>query len=849
MNTSKTIYYAVAKGQNPGIYTDWIVAQENVKGYSGAVYESFSSIEDAENYIKKYNEKHPNIPIVSRLETLTKEQRFVIDELLKNKNIALMGAAGCGKSYLLSVIYNEYPKLKKDYMSKCNPWCVAKTPRIQICALTGCAALLLGKKAKTLHSWAGIGLGKGSVSELFNKIRKNTKAMHNWLCTDLLIIDEVSMMTAELLDKLNALAKRVRANNKAFGGIQLMLVGDFYQLPPVNKGDEPTIFAFEADTWKESINVAIELTQIQRQKDIMFQKVLKEARMGELSKESCDILSSHQGRDWKENKIRPTLLFPKRAEVEMINSNNIRALTGQRYRYKARLVYDGKVPDGFDENDETFIRILQKFDSDSPYYKELELVSGAQVILITNIDTNAGLVNGSRGVVVGFTPTMGLPIVEFINGKKEVIGAHTWEVEGYEFVSRSQIPLRLAWAQTIHTSQGSTLDAALIDIGSGVFEYGQAYVALSRVRNLDSLYVYDFVPTAFKVHPKVKAFYSTLVTEGLKDADATEGLKVADATEGLKDADATEDLKDADATEGLKDADATEDLKVADATEGLKDADATEDLKDADATEGLKDADATEDLKDADATEDLKDADATEGLKDADATEGDLENWLFHTLPDNWKPHLCKVKDKLMELSNTLHTRDFLPSKELIWRSLKLTPIESIKVVILGQDPYPTPGNACGLSFSVLPSVRPIPASLKNIYKELASDVNFTAPPHGDLENWAKQGILLLNTVLTVEPGSPQSHSKLGWEQITDTIIEIIAKNTYNTIFVLWGKSAQSKNKLLKTYLDVNHHSIIESSHPSPLSASKGFLGSKPFSKINTLLIETGKIPIDWQLN
>ena len=777
MNTSKTIYYAVAKGHNPGIYTDWIVAQENVKGYSGAVYESFPSIEDAENYIKKYNEKHPNIPIVSRLETLTKEQRFVIDELLKNKNIALMGAAGCGKSYLLSVIYNEYPKLKKDYMSKCNPWCVAKTPRIQICALTGCAALLLGKKAKTLHSWAGIGLGKGSVSELLNKIRKNTKAMHNWLCTDLLIIDEVSMMTAELLDKLNALAKRVRANNKAFGGIQLMLVGDFYQLPPVNKGDEPTIFAFEADTWKESINVAIELTQIQRQKDIMFQKVLKEARMGELSKESCDILSSHQGRDWKENKIRPTLLFPKRAEVEMINSNNIRALTGQRYRYKARLVYDGKVPDGFDENDETFIRILQKFDSDSPYYKELELVSGAQVILITNIDTNAGLVNGSRGVVVGFTPTMGLPIVEFINGKKEVIGAHTWEVEGYEFVSRSQIPLRLAWAQTIHTSQGSTLDAALIDIGSGVFEYGQAYVALSRVRNLDSLYVYDFVPTAFKVHPKVKAFYSTLVTEGLKDADATEGLKDADATEGLKDADATEDLKD------------------------------------------------------------------------ADATEGDLENWLFHTLPDNWKPHLCKVKDKLMELSNTLHTRDFLPSKELIWRSLKLTPIESIKVVILGQDPYPTPGNACGLSFSVLPSVRPIPASLKNIYKELASDVNFTAPLHGDLENWAKQGILLLNTVLTVEPGSPQSHSKLGWEQITDTIIEIIAKNTYNTIFVLWGKSAQSKNKLLKTYLDVNHHSIIESSHPSPLSASKGFLGSKPFSKINTLLIEMGKIPIDWQLN
>jgi uracil-DNA glycosylase len=176
-----------------------------------------------------------------------------------------------------------------------------------------------------------------------------------------------------------------------------------------------------------------------------------------------------------------------------------------------------------------------------------------------------------------------------------------------------------------------------------------------------------------------------------------------------------------------------------------------------------------------------------------------------------------------------------------------LTPLESIKVVILGQDPYPTVGNAHGLAFSVLPDVRPIPASLKNIYKELVSDVGFVAPLHGNLETWAKQGIMLLNTVLTVEAGAPQSHSKIGWEEVTDQIIRSIAAQNKNVIFVLWGKSAQVKKKLLSLYLDKNGHRVLESAHPSPLSASKGFLGSKPFSKINEWLKEMGKDSIDWQ--
>ena len=157
--------------------------------------------------------------------------------------------------------------------------------------------------------------------------------MRHWLCTDLLIIDEVSMLTAELLDKLNQLAKKIRSNQKPFGGIQVMFVGDFYQLPPVNKTDEKTIFAFESDAWREIIHTSIELTIIQRQKDEIFQRILTEARYGKLTKESCEILRSRQDLEWRQNKIKPTLLFPRRAEVDMINEANLRSLQGKKYHH------------------------------------------------------------------------------------------------------------------------------------------------------------------------------------------------------------------------------------------------------------------------------------------------------------------------------------------------------------------------------------------------------------------------------------------------------------------------------------------------------------------------------------
>jgi ATP-dependent DNA helicase PIF1 len=149
-------------------------------------------------------------------------------------------------------------------------------------------------------------------------------------------------------------------------------------------------------------------------------------------------------------------------------------------------------------------------DGDAAYAVDLLLIVDAQVMLIANTDPAAGLVNGSRGVVVGFCGATGLPEVEFMNGARKVIGHHHWPVEDYEFVSRSQIPLRLAWACTSHKAQGSSLESALVDIGSSNFEFGQCYVSLSRCRSLEALYVHDFDPTAFRIHPKVAAFYQTV---------------------------------------------------------------------------------------------------------------------------------------------------------------------------------------------------------------------------------------------------------------------------------------------------------------------------------------------------
>ena len=182
------------------------------------------------------------------------------------------------------------------------------------------------------------------------------------------------------------------------------------------------------------------------------------------------------------------------------------------------------------------------------------------------------------------------------------------------------------------------------------------------------------------------------------------------------------------------------------------------------------------------------------------------------------------------------------PEEKNVFNALELTPFESVKVVILGQDPYHGFGQAHGLSFSVQKGT-PFPPSLKNIYKELQEDIGGELPKEGDLSHWAKQGVLLLNTVLTVEEGNANSHKGMGWETLTNRFIESLNELKHPVIFILWGKPAQDKEKLITN----PNHVLLKAPHPSPLSAYRGFFGSKPFSKVNDILIQQGQTPICWK--
>ena len=219
-------------------------------------------------------------------------------------------------------------------------------------------------------------------------------------------------------------------------------------------------------------------------------------------------------------------------------------------------------------------------------------------------------------------------------------------------------------------------------------------------------------------------------------------------------------------------------------------------------------------------------------------------------LPALWKQCLQAEfdKDYMQKLKIFLQQEKqnkklILPPSENWFNALATTDLDQVKVVILGQDPYPTPGHAHGLCFSVMPDVKPIPKSLKNIYKELEDDLG-VVNVSGNLQSWAKQGVLLLNSVLTVEAGNANAHQGKGWEVLTDRIIEILNDQVGPIVFVLWGAYAQKKGSIVTN----KQHLVIRSPHPSPLSAYRGFFGSKPFSQINNFLIQQGKEPINWAL-
>jgi ATP-dependent DNA helicase PIF1 len=431
---------------------------------------------------------------------LNDEQSAALSAVQQGKNIFLTGAGGTGKSHTIRAI---------------TAWAATQGINVAVTAMTGCAAILLNEegnphKAKTLHSWAGVGLATGSVAELEEAVKRNKKAKFRWTYTKLLIVDEVSMMTPDFLEKLDLLAGRIRKEPESrFGKIQLVFVGDFCQLPPVATG--PTTFVFQSSLWTTLIDETHNLTQIVRQKDPLFQQILSEARMGTLSPQSIAILESRKGLSWPTNPIRPTLLYARNADVDHINKVNMEALTGERRTFTVKTVTKSTHLGGSFVSGEIQCA-MNKLDSDAPYEPTLELCVEAQVMLLTNLNQEDGLVNGSRGIITGYSIS-GLPLVLFRGFTLPVlIDRASWWLADHDTVGRSQIPLKIAYAISIHKSQGATLDSALIDIGSKTFEYGQAYVALSRCRSLEGLYIWSLDKRMVLCHPAVRRFYEGLST-------------------------------------------------------------------------------------------------------------------------------------------------------------------------------------------------------------------------------------------------------------------------------------------------------------------------------------------------
>ena len=427
---------------------------------------------------------------------LSEKQLQAFELYKKGKNMVVLGPAGTGKSHLIQAIYRD---------------AILNRKKVAVTALTGAAAILLGCDARTIHSWAGIGILQGPTHTIIENVLKNRFAKSKWKSVDTLIIDEISMMSAKMFNVLLGIAKKVNPHKKI---IQFIFLGDAHQLPPIaTKNDEETgRFCFESEDWYETFPVEnhIILSRIFRQTDISFVKILDEIRHARLTPESTEILMGCVTKPVPAT-IHPTKLFPRKQDVEYVNRTELARLTtpSEKYRIKTNVVVTKKIKDQFTE---------KEIEYELNYLKnclicddEIELKINAQVMSIINIVEEGELIlcNGSTGIVIGFSQDR-MPIVHFHNGIERTIVYHSWMSTVIGGVSISAIPLLLSYSLTIYKAQGITLDNCIIDIGSTTFGCGMSYVALSRVKSLEGLFLKDFDPTKIKVNPKVVEFYKKI---------------------------------------------------------------------------------------------------------------------------------------------------------------------------------------------------------------------------------------------------------------------------------------------------------------------------------------------------
>jgi ATP-dependent DNA helicase PIF1 len=437
---------------------------------------------------------------------LSEDQQKVFDLYKNGKNVFMTGPGGTGKSALIRYIVEDAK---------------ANGKKIDVCALTGCAAVLLECNAKTIHSWAGIGLAKESAGIIADKVVNHKAKKKNWMGVQILIIDEVSMLSLKLFETLDLIGKKIKMNKLPFGGIQVIFSGDFFQLPPVGDKDDikSNKFCFESKLWDVTFPNQIQLRKMFRQKDEKYAKILNQIRIGKISKRSCELLKSYVGRvPHQDEIIKPTILYPRRKDADIVNNNNLKKLTGETYEFKVQPCSEEDLE--LTENEKNYTNTFspQQIEYEQKQLlsgmnceKTLELKVGAQVMCVVNLDMDSEnpICNGSQGIVQGFNEK-GAPIINFRNGTIRTIGKHNWKSDKIPTVGVKQIPLILAWAVTIHKSQGSTLEIAEIDIGHNIFACGQTYVALSRVKNLDGLFLKSFNPYKIKINLKVKEYYEKL---------------------------------------------------------------------------------------------------------------------------------------------------------------------------------------------------------------------------------------------------------------------------------------------------------------------------------------------------
>jgi ATP-dependent DNA helicase PIF1 len=481
-------------------------------------------------------------------EEYSPEQEEAFRRYLKGKNVFITGPGGTGKTKIIQRIY-------QDAMERELP--------IQVCAMTGCAAVLLECKAKTIHSWSGIGLGQGDNENVVSKAMKKKGVSKRWQNLQVLIIDEVSMMSKKVFEILNLLARRSRRKMALpFGGLQVILSGDFFQLPPVFRPavDDPDcgMFCFESPLWETVFGPEgqIPLVKNFRQTDVVYTEILNEIREGRLTEGHREILRNRVSVSLDPALgLTPTQIYPINSKVADVNTIKMMELPEPTRTFemehvdcldlgganRRKLLEMGKTMEDWQQ-------AFENLKKNCLAEEELKLKLGAQVMHIVNREVYEGVYvcNGEQGKVIDFArvrkdvasndsligsggggealengeetaereETGGeweeVPVVRFQNGLTLKVGYHEWMSEDMEGVGIRQIPLILAWAVSIHKCQGMTLGIAEIDIGSSIFECAQSYVALSRVKTLGGLYLKSFDPRKIRAEPRAMEYYRNL---------------------------------------------------------------------------------------------------------------------------------------------------------------------------------------------------------------------------------------------------------------------------------------------------------------------------------------------------